>query len=525
MLTLFLAASLIASGCGSDDTESSDPPPGADGSCDTSGGTLSMGVFSETSGLDPTVSNGGGTTGGSELAAIYDTLMRWDTDASEYVPGVASSLEADDSFTTWTMTLREGVLFGNGDELVADHVVDSVGRHLGEESGSPVAGLASTIESVTATDDTSVEFVLAEGWSGFPFLLAGPLGMVTNQSVIDELGAEAFNQLPVGGGVGPFEPVRFAVGEEIVMDARSDYWAGEPCLDSLRFVAIPGGDGTLDALDSGEIDVAFLREPLAINRSRGDGYAEHVDLKNMGTVILINSGVRESTPPTTDVRVRQAIAAAIDPTAIDERVNEGFGLPGSAIFSEDSRWFDGLTGPEYDLDRATALVEEVKAEGEWDGSIRLVCDNSPNRVETGIAVEGQLEAAGFTVDLDTSATISDLIDEVIINANFELACWGLNTYEEEAWAPLADYVSTDGGANRSGYSNAAIDSALDDLRVAPTTADQLAAIAEIQAAWNDTVPHVVLDASEEVIAWSEGVSGLDFTRDTIVLFDRAEIAG
>ncbi len=53
----------------------------------------------------------------------------------------------------------------------------------------------------------------------------------------------------------------------------------------------------------------------------------------------------------------------------------------------------------------------------------------------------------------------------------------------------------------------------------------LAALADVQEAWNATVPHVVLGASEEVIAWADGVSGLKFNRDTIVLFDKARIDG
>ncbi|HEX7097385.1 MAG TPA: ABC transporter substrate-binding protein [Acidimicrobiales bacterium] len=526
-----VAAALIATlmvSCGDDDDEGArggqtDTPTECPANAASS--TLTMGVFSETSGLDPTVSNGGGATGGTELAAIYDTLMRWDPQAEEYVPQVAEALEHDEQFNTWTLHLRDGVNFGNGDPLVAADVIASVDRHRGEDSNSPVAGLASLIASMESPDEKTVVFNLSEPWSGFPFLLAGPLGMITNPRVVEQLGAEEFNQLPVGAGVGPFEPVRFAPGEELVMKARDDYWAGRPCIGELRFVAITGGEATLDALERGEIDVAFLREPLAIDQARRAGYESHADLKSMGSVILINSGVRGSTPPTTDVRVRQAIAAALDPEAIDARVNDGLGAPGSAIFNEKSRWYQELEGPAHDPEGAKDLVEAVKAERDWDGSIKLICDNSPSRVETGIAVQGQLEAVGFKVDLNTSATISDLIDAVIIDANFELACWGLNTYEEEAWAPLADYLSTDGGANRSGYSDPAMDAALDALRVAGSHEESLEALADVQEIWNRTVPHVVLGASEEVIAWRDGVSGLEFNRDTIVMFGNARIEG
>ena len=55
------------------------------------GGSIAMGMYSETAGLDPVVSNGGGTTGNTELMAIYDTIMRYDTTTGKYEPQTAES--------------------------------------------------------------------------------------------------------------------------------------------------------------------------------------------------------------------------------------------------------------------------------------------------------------------------------------------------------------------------------------------------------------------------------------------------
>jgi peptide/nickel transport system substrate-binding protein len=538
VLVGMMVATVAACGDDDDDAASGSPSTAAGAtSASTSGSvdagapcpagdadkTLTMGIFSETSGLDPIVSNGSGATGGTELTAIYDTLTRWNPDTQKYEPQVAESLEPNADFTQWTMKLRAGVKFGNGDELGSDDVVTSIQRHQAKDSTSSAAGLVSLIGSMDTPDPLTVVFHLTQAWSDFPFLLSGVAGMVTDQAVIDQLGADQFNKLPVGAGVGPYQPDHFSPGDELVLKRRTDYWGGEVCIGQLRFTRVTGGQATLDAFTNGELDVAFLREPQIIAQEREDKDQEYASLKNMGNAILVNSGVRGSHPPTEDVRLRQAIAAAVDPAALDQRVNEGTGIPHSSIFGEKSRWYQGLEGPKTDPDQAKQLVSQVKAEGKWDGSIRLVCDNSPDRVELGIALEAQLESVGFDVKLDTSGTIGDVINAVIVNADYDLACWGLNTYEEEVWAPINDYVHTGGGGNRSGYSDPNMDAAIDALRAAPDDAARKTALATIQQVWNQTVPQVVLGSVEEVVVWAKGVEGLQFSRDTYVMFGKARL--
>src|SRR5690606_10378719 len=81
------------------------------------GGSITMGMFSETAGLDPVVTFGGGATGTTEVGAVYDTLMRYDTDTGEYVPHLAESLESNDDKTSWTLKLRPDVKFTDGTPL------------------------------------------------------------------------------------------------------------------------------------------------------------------------------------------------------------------------------------------------------------------------------------------------------------------------------------------------------------------------------------------------------------------------
>src|SRR5699024_11205337 len=104
-----------------------------------SGGTLDYATYNSVSSLDPADRQDGGATGGSEMAAIYDLLMRYDptTDdptagdgAGTYVPQLAESLTSNNDDTVWTLTLRDGVTFSDGAPVDADAVVWSIDHYL-----------------------------------------------------------------------------------------------------------------------------------------------------------------------------------------------------------------------------------------------------------------------------------------------------------------------------------------------------------------------------------------------------------
>ena len=102
---LLVLTALVGAGCGDDKSSTPDTQaPGSTIAAGTSstttlapkdGGTLTHGVFSETAGLDPVVTFGGGATGTTEVGAIFDTLMRYDTDKKIFVPQIAESLASN----------------------------------------------------------------------------------------------------------------------------------------------------------------------------------------------------------------------------------------------------------------------------------------------------------------------------------------------------------------------------------------------------------------------------------------------
>lgn len=484
------------------------------------GGTLTIGVFSLTKGLDPTVSTGSGTTGGSELAAIYDTLMRWNAETGEYEPRLAESLEPDADFGRWTLTLRPDITFGNGDPYTTAAVAANIERHKNPDLGSVSRVFAELIASTEIVDDRTMVFELAKPWSEFPYVLADELGMVPNPAVLEQLGPEAFDRAPVGAGAGPYEVASFEPGEQVVLRAKDDYWRGPVCIDELRFASSGTAGATFDSFDSGQFDVAIFGDVDLIDQVRQQDVGTYSETLG-GVGILINNGVRGTTPPTTDVRVRQAVTLALDPVAIDERVNEGKGDPTSALFGPKSQ-YGGVAGPVADANAARALIEEVKAEGTWDGTIRFACQNDIY-ADQRVAVTAALRAAGFQVDEEIIGTTAQQVQKVIVDADYDLACWSLQLFDNATWVSLDRSLRSDSSASRIGYANADMDAALDELRTAADVEARRAAIAEIQEVWNATAPSAILRASEYVVAWAPRVHGITFSQEAIAYYDEAYV--
>src|SRR5690606_34239516 len=104
--------------------------------------------------------------GASELAAIYDVLVRYDAETGEFEPRLAESLEPNDDYTEWTLRLRPGVTFTDGTPLDAAAVQFNLERHKARRSIS--AGRVALITQFSTPDELTLVMRLDQPWSGFP---------------------------------------------------------------------------------------------------------------------------------------------------------------------------------------------------------------------------------------------------------------------------------------------------------------------------------------------------------------------
>lgn len=480
------------------------------------GGSLTVSTYLPTGSLDPATSPGQASAGGLEINAIFDTLMRYDVGAHKYVPQLAQDLTPSSDFKTWTLKLRPNVTFSDGTPLNAAAVVASLKRMVDLKSRS--ASLVESASSIKATDDLTVVFGLGESWSGFPYVLSSLPGNIVSPTAVQRLGKD-FDRTPVGAG--PFVVDKFAPGESLTLKPRQDYWGGAPYLDQLKFVSFKGGQATLGALRGGQVQAAYLRDADVIVDARKE-FPGFLVAQNAGDILYMNNAANH---PTSDVRVRQAIAAAVDTEIIDQRANKGTGHPGTELFQKSSIWHTDTPGPAHDPAKAKQLLDTAKQSG-FDGKIKLVAPNSPVAQATSLAIQAQLQAVGFTVVLDNNNETADFIRKTAAGGagDYDIAITGNVLLDEAPYVGLFRYYSSDSNQNLIRYKSPKLDGLLEQLRLAPNEAAKRAVIGQIQELWTADVPALPLATLGVMIAWDKSVHGLKTTISVQVLFDKAFIS-
>jgi peptide/nickel transport system substrate-binding protein len=477
----------------------------------TAGGTLTMADYAETRSLNPTESYANGAAAGNALGAVYDVLIRYDFDSDTWAPHLAESLEPNDDKTVWTLKLRDGVTFSDGTPLDADAVMGSIGYYL-ENYGFQALTMLANQTQMKKVDDRTVEFTVAAPWATFPAMLAGGPGMILAPAAYDD--PKKFE--PIGAGA--FELEKYSPAEELVLKARKDYWGGEPNLEKLRFVWLGADDAKLESMDAGEVDVAFVRNPIAVEKAREDGYTGYMYVVGAGAQFTINA--REGRPGA-DVRVRQAIAHAFNNEAYLERAARGAGIPSKSIFAESSPWYTGVEVPEFDQEKARALLEEAKADG-YDGKISFVGSADPAAQQAGVQLEAQLEAVGFDVTIDGIDNIADLTRRVYVDHDFDLAQGATSIGDEDPYGALSNWLFSQSPVNGAGYVSEEMDGLLRELQAVADDPEKGAeAMAAIEEQVHKDVPAVIVNPAGNFYAIQEGVAGIVPTTQTIVLFHDA----
>ena len=486
---------------------------------DKAGGELTVGTGSPFTGMDPALVLGTGQVGGDYMSAVYDTLMRYDARTQEFEPNVAASLEPNADDTEWTLKLKPNIKFTNGDPMTTADVVAHIERL--KVSRVRAAAMAANIVGMTVIDPLTMVFDVGEPWGTFPYVLATEPGWVPNNKLVTERG-QGFHINPAGSGVGPYEVVRIAEGEEIVLKAKPDYWNGAPCIETLRFINVPGVQASYEAFSTGEMDAVFLSAVVQAAEAEDAGLLDfEVPVGALGYV-LADQGITEAakaagSTPFQDIRVREAMQLAIDYKLINDRLFDGESETDSAIVPKSSPIYHGVEGPPTDVARARQLVTETKGDGTWDGSFTFLHATTPESTDQAVLLEGMWEAVGMTVTLEATPNVGT---RVILERNFQVATNGFAVLDPAPWSTV-NGLATGSPRQRTGFSNADMDAALKELRAAATIEETKDALATMQEVWNETFPLVVVSHSVWAMAAQENVHGIQYGPDATPYFNLA----
>ncbi|WP_235734810.1 ABC transporter substrate-binding protein [Nocardioides alcanivorans] len=472
------------------------------------GGTLAVVEYAEARSLDPTKTIPNGAVGGNALAAIYDTLLRYDVAENKYVPLLAESLETTDD-TVFTLKLREGVKFTDGTPLNAEAVIGSIGYFM-ENRGFNVLVLGTNIKDMSAVDDLTVEFTLNKPWATFPMMLTSGAGMILAPAAIKG-GPDNFKPI----GAGPFKFESYKPSEELTVVRNDDYFGEKAHLDKIRFTWIQADQAKYDSFKTGEVDVVSVRAPKVLEEARQAGNAGIMYTVGAGGTININN--REDRPGN-NLKIRQAIKAAIDNELYLDRTQDGAGLPTNSVFSQAWPYSTPIEDADHDPAAAKQLVEEAKAEGA-DTNLTYIGQSDPVSQSAAVTIQAMLEEAGLTIELDLLRDVAEQTARTYGTHDFDLAMGALSIAEDPYTSFMSNAYSTS-PSNALGYANKDMDKLLDELQ-AKQPIEAMDILAEIDALWQETVPNVVISEGGFFSPWQKNVHGIIPTSQNIMLYHDA----
>lgn len=348
---------------------------------------IRLGMQLEPPSLDPT-SEAAGAVDEVLYANVMEGLTRFAADGSVQ-PGLASTWSVSEDGLEYTFLLRDGVRFHDGTSFEAGDVVFSLNRARGEDSTNAQKALFAGIERVEALNDLVVRITLGSPNGNFPFNLAwGDAVIVAAENVA----TIATN--PVG--TGPFMFSEWRQGDQITLTRNPDYWGTPVALEAATFKFISDPTAALSAMLAGDID-AFPTFPAPENLAQfaADPRFRVIVGSTEGETIL---STNNTMPPLDDVRVRKAIAHAIDRQAIVDGAMFGYGTPIGTHFAPHNPAYIDLKGlSNYDPALSKDLLSEAGFPDGFTTTLKLPPPSYARR--GGEIIAAQLREVGITVEI------------------------------------------------------------------------------------------------------------------------------
>jgi peptide/nickel transport system substrate-binding protein len=329
---------------------------------------------------------------------IFNGLVRFKPGSAsleELQPDLAESWDKSADGLTWTFHLRKGVKFqGDWGELTADDVVYSLKRAADPKTSSFASDYA-PVASIEAVDPYTVKLVLKQ-------LIPSVLGILVNYhggNIVSKKAAEAlgvdFRIKPIG--TGPFMLTEYKSNESLTLVANKNYFRGTPKIDKIIYRFIPADAARDLAFTSGELDIVYGRQDQRwVERFQKEAGIK-VDVVRPSELSLLH--INQSKKPFDDIRVRQAIAYAIDSKQIVAFKGAATAiLPVSVVPVGYLGTNDHAKLFPHDVAKAKALLAEA---GYPNGlTIKVIQTSLPTMLNSMQIVQAQLKQAGIDMQME-----------------------------------------------------------------------------------------------------------------------------
>lgn len=506
---------------------------GCGGGASSPGDTLIYGRGGDSNALDPIHTDIGESV--KVIVNVFETLVTYDRDSLDLVPGLAESWETSEDGRQWTFHLRPGVLFHDDTPLNAEAVVFTFQRILDADHPHaysnviPYYGSYAQIERVEAVDDLTVRFTLEKPQATFLSNIAMFPASIVSPTAVKKFGAD-FTRNPVG--TGPFRFVSWKPQQELVLERFDAFW-GEPA-GVRRVIFLPSQESSIRVtqLVRGEIHIADNLPPAEIDNLKA---VDGVVVQSVPGMNVAYLAMQTEKPPLNSTQVRQAICHAVDRNRLIEIAYAGHATKATSMVPP-TLWGHSDQVPEqtFDPQRARQLLKEA---AEKEGltlplKLELFVMDQPRPYmqqprQTAIFIKDALEKVGFEVEIVTND----------IGQHFQRMSRGEHQLGLTGWsADIADpdnflhallhsaNINDKGGNNYCRYRNAEVDRLLVEAQLELDQDRRAELYAQAQQQIHEDAPALPLVNVPVRVAHRDFVQGYKLHPSALVRLRSARLA-
>ncbi len=442
---------------------------------------------------------------------IFNGLTR-KNEKFDPVPDLAESFESSPDFKTFTFRLRQGIKFHNDQKLSALDVKYTFDTMLAAgftsakkveftrevEPGKPL------LAAIEVVDPQTVVFRCNDACPGLANMIV-PVGIIPEGTTDQQA------KKPIG--TGPFKFENFTEDQEVVLGSNAQYFNGPPSIGRLRIKIIPDNSTRESELRKGSVDLAINADfdPITVEGLQKDAQTVGLKVETIDGTNLTHLGVNLLDPILKDVRIRQALAYAIDRDTIIRDVLRSQAKPAHSILPV-AQWAyePGVTAYGYDAERAKKLLDEA-GRPEKDGQrLKLTLKTSTVSIakKTAEAIQAQLARVGIKLEIQTLER--QKLTQDMTDGNFQLylntSVGGNQSTDIFAFMYGAKSIPPN-GQNRMRYNNPAVDKLLTEATLA--NQDRRKQIySEVQKILSNELPQIYLWYPATIVVYRNRVGNL-----------------
>src|SRR3954462_15271952 len=520
------ATALVLAACGGSDGDSGDSGSG-------SGGTLTIGTTDKVTTLDPAGSYDNGSF--AVMTQVFPFLMNTPYGSPDVEPDIAESAEFT-APTEYTVTLKPGLKWANGNDLTSSDVKFTFDRQVAIADENGPSALLANLESTEAVDDTTVVFHLkAPNDQTFPQVLSSPVGPIVDEDVFSLTELTADQDIVDGKAFhGPYTISSYDFNNLVSYKAYPDYQGllGKPKTGTVNVKYYADSSNLKLDIQEGNVDVAFRSlSATDIDDLRGNDKVKVVDGPGgeiRYIVFNFNTQPYGATTPEADpakaLAVRQAVADLIDREEIADQVYKGTytplysfvpdGLTG-ATEALKGKYGDGNGGP--DVDKAKQRLQTAGVQPPIQLNLQSSNDHyGPSSGDEYALIKDQLESSGlFTVNLQTTEWVQYSKQRTADAYPAYQLGWFPDYSDADNY--LTPFFLTENFLSNH-YSNPAVNDAILKQATTPDAGERKALIEQIQDMEADDLSTVPYLQGAQVAVTGTNVNGAEDTLDASFKF-------